>query len=368
MKTIFYCLLVFAFFFTRADAYAQEDVYVSGVVVDEKDQPVKSATVFISGSERITLTNEGGRFTFMKVPHGTFKLSVQMLGYFPLTHNIIVKETPIDCTLRLQLRTIPLDEVLIGQGDAWNKNFQIFKDNFLGRSGNAKECEILNPKAINFSTKKGLLLAESDEFLIIENKKLGYRVHYQLKDFGYNLVDDIALYHGESTFEELPGTDSLKKEWAKNRLEAYKGSFMHFLRSVYRNDVLENGFITLPLYGYITFRVAAHPEDRDRIVVDERPILFDSLVNVIDTSFISLKFKQFYVVYDPKKAANYKMTHFALKKGIEIDSKASILKLALPEAVIDRKGSYTDYRDFFIQGNWARARVGDQLPVEYEPN
>jgi hypothetical protein len=367
MKAIFKHLLALAILLISVSTYGEGDVCVTGIVIDETSQPVKGATVFISGSERITATNEGGRFTFIKVPQGTYQLSVQMMGYCPLTRNMIVKETNVDVSLPLKVRTITLNEVMIGRSDAWDKNFQIFKDNFLGRSDNAKDCAILNPNAITFSTKKGLLMAEADEFLVVENKRLGYRIRYQLKDFGYNLVDDIALYHGESSFEELPCTDSLKKAWAKNRLDAYKGSFMHFLRSVYQNETLENGFITQNLHGYITFRVAAHPEDRDRIVVDDKPIVFDSLVNVIDTSFISLKFKQLYVVYNPQKANTYRATHFGLKKNIEIDSQASIIKLALPEAVIDRKGSYTDYRDFFIQGNWARARVGDQLPVEYQP-
>ncbi|NNU33175.1 hypothetical protein HK413_01480 [Mucilaginibacter sp. S1162] len=64
--------------------------------------------------------------------------------------------------------------------------------------------------------------------MIIENKRLGYRIHYLLKDFGYSTKNNTALYHGDFSFEELPGSDDDKKKWAKNRAETYRGSFMHF--------------------------------------------------------------------------------------------------------------------------------------------
>lgn len=347
--------------------FAQSGYDVSGVVTGEKGEPVKSATVFIGGSERVTHTGEDGRFVFNNVPQGTFQLSVQVLGYSPLTRNIIVKSAPVNVDLQLSVKSIVLEGVQIGKKSAWAYNFKIFKDNFLGESANARQCVIVNPKVINFSTKKGLLLADADDFLIIENKHLGYRLRYQLEDFGYNSVEDIALYHGECTFEDLDGTDEQKKEWAKNRLDTYKGSFTHFLRSVYSNKVLENGFITRPLYGYGSERINPDIEDRDKLVINDSQVKFDSLVASIDTNFKSFKFKQLYVLYDPQKARTFFANASNKTKTVIIDNKATVLKLASGGAVIDRKGSYTDYRDFFIYGNWAKARVADQLPVEYQP-
>ncbi|NNU34479.1 hypothetical protein HK413_10800 [Mucilaginibacter sp. S1162] len=49
-----------------------------------------------------------------------------------------------------------------------------------------------------------------------------------------------------------------------------------------------------------------------------------------------------------------------------MENKGSILNLFLDKAIVDRKGSYTDYRTFLIQGNWGRRRIGDQLPFEYQ--
>ncbi|MFD2145030.1 hypothetical protein [Mucilaginibacter antarcticus] len=109
---------------------------------------------------------------------------------------------------------------------------------------------------INFTTKNDILIADADDFLVIENKPLGYRIRYMLKNFGYNKTTDIVLYEGETSFEQLPGTDKMKKEWASNRLKTYKGSVMHFLRSVYRNRVSQEGFIVNKLYNKFLYQLA----------------------------------------------------------------------------------------------------------------
>jgi hypothetical protein len=359
----FFIMLLLA----SAGVFAQSRNDVAGIVTDEKGEPVKGATVFIGGSDRVMPTDEDGRFRFTGVSQGSFQLSVKMLGFNPLTRNIMVQGAPVKVNLQLTVKTNVLTEVRIGNRRAVNINLRLFKEAFLGTSANGRQCVILNPEILTFSTKRGLLLAEADDFLIIENKRLGYRIHYLLKDFGYSTKNNTALYHGDFSFEELPGSDDDRKKWAKNRAETYQGSFMHFLRSAYTNTALENGFITRQMYGNGTFRYNPDIADPDLIVVKDQPVKFDTLITAIDTSLATLKFKQFYVVYDPKKATSYYLTKSDKKKTIVIDKKGSIVKLSTREAIIDQKGSYTDYRAFYITGYWGIARVGDQLPVEYQP-
>jgi hypothetical protein len=366
MKIIYQFLLFTILSLASTNLFAQASANVSGIVTNEKGEQLKGATVFIGGSDRVMATDENGKFNFASVPQGTYQLSVQIIGYGPLSRNIIVKNVPLVINMRLSVKVVNLAEVVIGKKSAWAENFRLFKETFLGTSVNAGQCVIINPKVINFSTKKGLLLADADEFLIIENKRLGYRIHYQLQDFGYNSTDDIALYHGECSFEEMAGTDEQKKQWAKNRLATYQGSFMHFLRSVYTNKVAENGFIARPFYGYGTIRYDPSTEDKYKIVTNDHLVKFDSLTAAIGGGLTSLKFNQLYVIYDPQKAATF-LNKPDKKKTIIIDGNSSILKLATNEAIIDQKGSYTDYRDFYIHGQWAKARVADQLPVDYQP-
>jgi hypothetical protein len=44
-----------------------------------------------------------------------------------------------------------------------------------------------------------------------------------------------------------------------------------------------------------------------------------------------------------------------------------MVKLPFKQAIIDRRGNYTNYRAFFIHGDMASRRVGDKLPFDYEP-
>jgi len=367
MKIIYQLLLLVIFSSISVQVFAQAGYDVAGTVTNEKGEPLTGATVFIGGSERVMPTNDQGRFVFHHIPPGNFQLSVQMVGYTPVSRSIAIKNSAVTADIRLQTKTIDLGQVTIGNKRSWARNFKIFEREFLGESANARQCTILNPHVVNFSTKKGLLMADADDFLIIENKRLGYRIRYLVKDFGYNYVDGIVLYHGDFSFEELDGTPEQKQQWAKNRLETYQGSFMHFLRSVYANNTLENGFIARPLYGYGTIRMDTTTTDVYKVKVKDRPVKFDTLVTAIDSNFSAFRFKQLYVIYNPKKAAAFGKNTYDEKKNMVILPKATLLRLAAEAAIIDKKGSYTDYRDFFIQGYWARARVADQLPVEYKP-
>ncbi|MFD2874084.1 carboxypeptidase regulatory-like domain-containing protein [Mucilaginibacter ximonensis] len=365
MKTIFCYLLIIPLLFITVTTFAQ-DYNVSGIVVNESGQPLRGATVFIGGSERVMPTDTNGHFNFGHVLPGKFQISVQMIGYASVTRDIVIKNAPVSIELKMQTKPILLNKVITDKR-AWERNYQLFKENFLGTSENAKACTILNPELINFSTQKGVLMADADDFLVIENKRLGYRIRYLLKGFEYNSRRDIALYNGQCNFEELTGADDQRKERAKNREDAYLGSFMHFLRSVYSNSTAENGFITKPMFGYGSLRYDGSVIDNQfKAIVKNSPVKFDSLVTSIDTNFISLKFNQLYVLYDPTKSIGFASNATGYTKSIFIEKKASVLRLANEQAVVDRQGNYTDYRDFYIHGYWARYRVGDQLPLEYQ--
>jgi hypothetical protein len=359
------CRLLFIFtLLINFNAFAQNRYSVSGIVTDESGAIQKGATVFISGSKKITSTDDNGRFEFTEFDAGTYQLSVKLLGFYPYTENIQVHNKPVKLNVELKVKTTILNEVVIGKGNNWEANYAIFKEQFLGTSANAKQCVITNPKILHFgSTSKNRLTAEADEFLVIENNQLGYRIRYLLKSFEFikNLLR--TKYDGDTNFEEMDGTPEMKVQWAKNRATAYNGSLMHYLRSVYNNTALKEGFIT--------HQLKLEPKGISKILVaDPRLLETQTFVTPIDTSFISLKFKSILIDYAPEEATDMR------SKGIDTSSiraavlgrtMGSVLNLFLDYAVVDRKGSYTDYRTFLVQGYWGRRRIGDQLPFEYKP-
>jgi hypothetical protein len=364
MRSIVYRLFFIIAVFINLNASAQGHFEISGKVTGENNEPVKGAIVFISGSEKRTVSDDAGQFTLSNLDPGTFQLSIQILGYFPYTQNIVVQDKSVNLNVPLKVKSIVLKEVSIGSNNAWAGHFKMFKDQFLGITGNGQRCIILNPEVIHFGTQKIyggkiLLTADADEFLIIENKQLGYRIRYQLKAFTFNEISGITSYDGDTNFEDLEGDEAAKKDWAANRLAAYRGSLMHYLRSVYSNTALQEGFSTHQIY------VA---KSRSNMYIEPREVKFDTVVTRVSNSLISLRFTSFYVIYDPQRTVNLTSANPDTNaKTLTDATNASELKLYLDQALVDAKGNYTDYRTFLRRNTWGRKRIGDQLPFEYQP-
>lgn len=367
MKPVYRLFFIFILL-VNINVFAQGRYTVSGVVTDESGVIQKGATVFISGTQKITSSDNEGRFEFASVDAGTYQVSVKLLGFYPFTENVQVRDKSLTINVRLKVKAIMLNQVVIGNNSDWEANYAIFKEQFLGTSANAEKCVITNPKVLSFGTAgRNVLTAEADEFLIIENKQLGYRVYYLLKSFEFNKTLLRTKYDGDTNFEELDGEPLMKMQWAKNRLTAYRGSLMHYLRSVYTDTQVKEGFLTHQLYQARDGKISQSTK------VDNRLVNFDTIKMVIDTSFISLKFTSLLIEFDPEKANRIQ------KEGVDpyaksdpvftgnMSSNTSVLKLFLPYAIVDRKGSYTSYRTFLVQGNWGKRRIGDQLPFEYQP-
>lgn len=364
MKLLLQILIIILILFANVTLQAQNNYIISGKIYDEKGVALKAATVFLNESKKVIATDDGGQFKFLDLKVGTFQLTVKMLGYHPTSQNIIIKDKSINVHITLVVKPIILREVIIGNDNNWNKNYEIFKDQFLGASANTKMCVITNPKIISFTTNKQERIAEADEFLIIDNKELGYRIHYLLKNFHHNINTYRTSYDGDMNFEEMKGTEKQEQQWYINRVKAYKGSFMHFLRPVYTNSALNEGFIARQIYRIRQGNLSP-------LSPDPRQIDFDTVVTQVDTSIKSMKFNSLYVIYDPSEAT--KLLSGIVKTGNKQDLRykmantGTIVNLNLTEAIIDRKGSYADYRTFLLQGYWGRKRIGNQLPFEYQP-
>ncbi|WP_214072540.1 carboxypeptidase-like regulatory domain-containing protein [Mucilaginibacter sp. dw_454] len=366
MKQLFFMLMLLIAF----NASAQNKLSITGKVTGEGQKPIAGATIFIGGTQFATATNADGRFEITVPNAGSYHLLVNMLGYSPAGKDVMLRDKPIDLAINLIVKPIQLHPVNIGADKNWAKNYAIFKKEFLGNTINAGGCTILNPEVIYFSTREGQLYADADDFLIIENHKLGYRIKYLLQTFRHKINTINTAYNGDAVFEELPGTGKQKKEWVKNRLDTYQGSMMHFFRAVFSKTVMENGFIVKQVY---LLNGNKH--------YDEQPVNFDELAFPLDTSFVSFRFTHLDITYNPKKVARLlKRSNKLAKKDKAVVENLLLSKkppsyeseLLLPlknEAIVDARGSVPSgyLTTFFVIGDWINKRVGDQLPFEYRP-
>jgi hypothetical protein len=353
MKTSLCTLLLFL----STLANAQVTFTITGLVRTAKGEPIDAATVFINGSKQITKTGSKGEFLFNNISPGTYQLVVNMIGYASVKQNVVIQSQSAKLDITLAEKQIVLAEVVIGDGSQRAKHIKTFIKNFLGESVNAKGCTIINTNLLDFSTNKTVLEAVTNDFLIIENKSLGYKIRYLLRSFRYNSGTGITSYDGESLFENMEGAAQQQEQWKLNRKKAYDGSFMHYLRALYASTTIKEGFLTYNI------RNKSVPLQMDPQVVDMEQFLF-----TVDSNFVELRSKnRFYIFHDPKKAAVEEKPIDDKTVTQAMDKRGSIMTLFLDNAILDKKGSYVDYRSFYIQGYWGRMRLGDQLPFEYQP-
>ena len=172
--------ILFPFF-----ALAQNGTISGTVVNSESKKPLPRASVFLSNSAAGTATAEDGTFTLYGVRPGQYTLVVSILGFEQYTKTVLVGREPIKLSIELTQKPLMLREVVISSSEDWKRNYEQFKREFIGTDENAKYCTVVNPHILNitFNPTKQLLHADADEFLIVENKALGYRVKFLVNDF-----------------------------------------------------------------------------------------------------------------------------------------------------------------------------------------
>jgi hypothetical protein len=388
-------LILFCIFFPFV-AIAQNGIITGLVTSAESKKPLPQASVFLSNSSVGSATNDAGKFMLSGIRPGNYTLVVTILGYEDYSKTILVGSEPIKLNIELAQKPLMLREVVISSSADWKKNFEAFKKDFIGTDENAKDCFIMNPHILNltYNPTKQLLHADADEFLIVENKALGYRVKFLLNDFKIDKISGIVSREGQQLFEELPGSEAQKKKWRQKREEAYYGSSMHFYRSLYKERLKEEGFEMYRLVRYL------NPERPDEEVIRRKikyftevrradsanywiglanmskyykdhlikPELFtfevltrDEQRGLFDIHFLNY----LYIVYTKKTDDVYNRD---LYRPLDMPNYAvSVVTLYAPYAIFDMNGIVVGNPPLY-EGAWARNRLSDMLPVDYVPD
>lgn len=376
--------------------FAQSGIITGAITSAETNKPLPRASVFLSNSSVGSASAEDGKFSLNYIRPGQYTLTVTILGYEDYSKSILVGREPIKIDIQLTPKPMMLKEVTIISAADWKKNYEAFRKSFIGTDENAKNCVVINPHVLNlqFNRTKQTLEASADEFLVVENKALGYRVKFLLKDFIEDRLANIVAYGGERLFEELPGNAAQKKKWHEKREEAYYGSAMHFFRSLYTNKLSEDGFIMYHLNRQINPN--RPPDDvirkKAKMFYDRRmadslnywnslstlskyyketlnklPILPYEVYSTTDQQGIyALRFPNYlYVVYTKRRDEVYNKD---LYRPLDMTNyETTILTLFDDYALFDMNGIIVS-RPPLLEGAWAKSRLSDLLPVDYVPD
>jgi hypothetical protein len=225
-------------------SYAQ---IIHGQVLDQETRkPVDYASVFFNGTFLGTTTNENGEFELDVTAYANRALQISAVGY----RSTALKSLRADeqYTVLLKKAVFEILEVSIESESlikAKKRCMRIFKDEFLGRSRNAKACMIINEEDItfNYHSNRDTLRAFARKPLLILNNSLGYQLTYYLDKFEYDKVHKTTSFSGNIIFNlDMAVNGHSRKEFEARREKTYYGSCKHFFSALWLNKHSTEGF------------------------------------------------------------------------------------------------------------------------------
>ncbi len=102
-------LLLVMLFFT-AHVFAQS---ISGTVKDNEGNTLPGATVKISGTYLVTVSNDDGAFIFKNIKKGNYTIEVSLIGYESIKNEVVISDNDLSVDIELKTSDIIADEVII---------------------------------------------------------------------------------------------------------------------------------------------------------------------------------------------------------------------------------------------------------------
>ncbi len=344
------------------NSFAQTYFTISGKVsADANGTVLQAASVFAQNTTVGTVTDAEGNFK-LSLPNGGYDLIISYTGYKTEIKRITTADANESIQIKLKEKEKELEAVAVTSSnevtDGMAKYGSFFKDEFIGKSINAQQCSLQNPEVLHFffSKKKNRLKITATSPLIIKNNALGYNIKYALDSFTHEYKTEISTYTGYPLFENMLADSIQMQKWNMARNEAYKGSTLHFMRSLFRKSLNEEKF-------EIQFIIKGTSKDEAIKLKDVYAALNYEKTDSTQTVEVFPNQNNVGVLYTAQKPSN----EFIKENPSEPkDFKFSMMSIKPNESIIiEQNGYYYDQNDVTTSGYWAWDKVGDQLPYDY---
>ncbi len=363
MRTI---IFLFAFSLSSFISFSQSYFTISGKVMNaETQKPLQGASVFAENTTIGTATDADGNFR-LQLPVGGYTLAITFTGFTTESRRINSADAN-DAGLSFELK--PKEKELqavsvVATGelkDGWEKYGNFFLEQFIGKTKNSAECSIKNREVLKFyfSKKRNRLKVMASEPVVIENNAMGYNIKYALDSFTHEYSTQVSLYTGNPLFEEMiPSVPDHLTKWQTARQEAYNGSVLHFMRSIYDQRLTEEGFEIQYVVGI---------NGRDSAL---RLKNFYAALNFIKNDSLQLveikpNQNQVGVIYTKEKPAS---GYLAENEKAPKDFQFSVLTFLPKHAIIiEQNGYYYEQNEITTNEYWTWERIADQVPYDYVP-
>jgi CarboxypepD_reg-like domain len=369
-------IIIFGLLLCSVFSNAQKTL-IGTILSKDSKMPIASASIFLSNTSIGTISRDNGDFVLQPFPEGRFDLVVSIIGYETYTITIASNSIPSKLEIFLSPKVKELQEVIVTpyEKNGWEKWGDFFMENLIGKTPNSIECKLLNKEVVHFrfNKKKNILSAYADEPLHIQNEALGYELKYDLSVFEFNFSTKIFFYQGYPLFSELASKRKrIEARWQRNREDTYKGSLMHFMRSLYRNILIDEGYELRKIIRNKEKQNSSFFRGTTSSNVDvliNTPLNGDSIAFAIDSTTVGLQFEDYLqVVYKWKTMPEtYRLT----QRGMS-PSQPMTAELYMPDSqkvvAVLANGSYFSGKDVLTLGFWSWSeKLSNMLPLDYKP-
>ncbi|MDA1269460.1 MAG: Plug domain-containing protein, partial [Bacteroidetes bacterium] len=244
----------------------------------------------------------------------------------------------------------------------WERDLRKFQSLFLGIDEAATQTSILNPWVIDFpeATEKGSFVARAEQPIEIENRYLGYKITFNLKEF----VDAPTANRivGAARFELLPSDSEAQQAlWEKNRASIYQRSSMNLFRSITKGTYEREGFY---LYGdkaggseSMNMRSDIFANELGKSVVPYKadPLVIpssppgDYLLQL--KGRIEIHYQKGFAQANTYRDAPYLISWMEVKNG---------------QVRVRENGTVLNPEDLVFSGDMNRKRISNLLPLDYD--
>jgi len=346
--------------------WSQSTYYtITGIVKDGAGKtPLQGASVYAENTTLGTATDAYGKF-YLSLPNGGYNLIVSFTGYN--TTDIRVSNTTATTPLEIELsiKEKAMQEVAIVSNNevknGWDKYGKFFLDEFIGTTPQAAACSVKNPETLKFyySKRKNRLKVLAAEPLLIENNALGYTIKYELDSFVHEYNATATIYTGYPLFEEMIAPDTvIAAKWQKAREDVYYGSPLHFMRSLYRQQLKEDGF---------ELQWLKKIDDKDSMITvnDYYSSLGSSFSDDRLLLYLKPQEKIAGILYkDAEPDAAY------LKENVDAPALfqfSTFRFLSDEKLTVESNGFYFDPNEVSIADYWEWCKMANTLPFDYWP-
>lgn len=342
--TVLSILLVFSLSFSFSQT-------ITGIVLDEKNEPIIGASVYFDGTTLGTTTDIDGKFFISLKNRINTSLVIRSLGYetyqlqsFYDIPNIKIQLTP---------KPYQIKEVVIKKDRFSRKQkMKIFKEEFLGNTKAGRSCIIQNENDISlyYNESNNTLYATSEKPLIVVNKHLGYTITTNLVEFNITFNQTSikrehiknSLFLVTTLYEDKSNSNP---KFNKRRNKSYLGSPLHFIRNLSANKWGKEEFL---LYN------GSYPAI---------PSQFFTVTDSLDLKKVTIA-KNIDVALSAN-GSDIKIPFFSTFNLLYKNRKQSKVVFRTNAFFIDKYGVNTSPDLIQFGGEMGKKRLGDLLPFDY---